>query len=287
MHPYHDFVRQYEQLYQKGKGLPLGGFAGSPKREIAANAPRVLIFSPHPDDECIIGALPLRLLRECGMRVINVAVTQGSKKERQAGRYAELKLACEFMGYELLQTQANGLEGVNVKTRENNAALWQQSVAVIAGILEQTRPGIIFFPHESDWNSSHIGTHYLVTDALRTLGAFTVYTVETEYWGQNTQPNLMVQSSPEDVADMIAGTSFHAGEVRRNPFHLFLPAWMQENVRRGSEIVGGQGESAPEWTFATLYRLRKWENGDFAEILAGGRKLGVGENPNVLFQMEG
>ena len=110
MHPFLKFVSEYSALYQQGRKIPLGGISPAPKPVIAADAPTVLIFSPHPDDECIIGALPLRLLREAGMRVINVAVTQGSKKERQAGRLQELKEACSFMGFELIQTRPNGLE---------------------------------------------------------------------------------------------------------------------------------------------------------------------------------
>ena len=35
-----------------------------------------LILSPHPDDECIIGGLPLRLMKEGGIRIINVAITR-------------------------------------------------------------------------------------------------------------------------------------------------------------------------------------------------------------------
>jgi LmbE family N-acetylglucosaminyl deacetylase len=286
MHPYQDFVRQYEQLYRNGRGLQMGGFPPASKPEIAADAPNVLIFSPHPDDECIIGALPLRLLREARMRVINVAVTQGSNKARQAARWAELQNACGFIGFDLIQTGPNGLERVNPKTREQDPTFWSKSVAVIAEILRRTSPRIIFFPHEQDWNSSHIGTHHLITDALREVSkgaSFQCYTVETEYWGQNNQPNLMVQSTAGDVADLVAGTSFHVGEVRRNPFHLFLPAWMQENVRRGSELVGGQGEAAPEWTFATLYRLRVWRNGGFAAGPFDKRLLPANENPGALF----
>jgi N-acetylglucosamine malate deacetylase 1 len=59
---------------------------------------------------------------------------------------------------------------------------------------------------------------------------------------------------------------------------------MQENVRRGSELVGGQGEAAPDWTFATLYRLRKWKNGAFAEAQDQTRLLGADESPESLFQ---
>jgi len=284
MHAYENFVEKYERLYRAGRALPLGGFPPRPKPALPADAPKVLIFSPHPDDECIIGALPLRLLREAQMRVINVAVTQGSKKERQSGRLAELRQACDFLGFELVQTSASGLERVNAKTRETDPAFWAESVRVIAEILGRTAPRAIFFPHCEDWNSSHIGTHWLVMDALKALGpAFSCHTVETEYWGQNNRPNLMVQSSAGDVADMVAGTSFHVGEVTRNPFHLFLPAWMQENVRRGSELVGGQGEAAPDWTFATLYRWRKWASGEFQEVLPGGKLLPAGRNPAELF----
>src|SRR5262245_22714594 len=131
MHPYHDFVRRYEQLYRDGRKIQMGGFAKTARPEISPTAQNVLIFSPHPDDECIIGALPLRLLREAKMRVINVAVTQGSKRERQAGRLAELQKACDFLGYELIQTRPNGLERVNPQTRQQDPAFWKESVAAI------------------------------------------------------------------------------------------------------------------------------------------------------------
>src|SRR4051812_16515068 len=284
MHPYEKFVSEYAELYRQGRKLSLGGFPSAPKPVVAQDASTVLIFSPHPDDECIIGALPLRLLREAKMRVINVAVTQGSKKERQAGRMEELKKACDFIGYELIQTRPTGLAKVNVKTRDQDKAFWGESVGIIRDILKQTAPKVVFFPHVQDWNSSHIGTHFLVMDALRELGSrFSCYTVETEFWGQNHQPNLMVESTSQDVADMVAGTSFHVGEVKRNPFHLFLPAWMQDNVRRGSEIVGGLGEAAPDWTFATLYQMRRWRNGTIEEVLTKGRTLPSAENPAGLF----
>ena len=47
---------------------------------------------------------------------------------------------------------------------------------------------------------------------------------------------------------------------------------MQDNVRRGGELVGGQGGAAPDFTFATLYRLRQWQDGalHFVYKMAGG-----------------
>lgn len=281
---YQQFVEEYARLLKDGKSIPLGGFVPALRPEIPNDAPKILIFSPHPDDECIIGALPLRLLREARMRVINVAVTQGSRKDRQVERYHELQGACGFMGYGLIQIRPNGLEKVNRKTRDQEPQFWTESVRKITETLAANRPRIVFFPHEQDWNSTHIGTHLLVTDALKGLGKdFECYVVETEFWGAMANPNLMVESSAADVAEMVAGTSFHVGEVQRNPFHLFLPAWMQDNVRRGSELVGGQGEAAPDYTFATLYRLRRWKRGQFENVLEGGRQISCSDNPGALF----
>jgi N-acetylglucosamine malate deacetylase 1 len=278
MNPYHPFVDQYTRLYTEGRELPLGGIPPAPRPSLPADAPSVLIFAPHPDDECIIGGLPLRLLREAGLRVINVAVTQGSNKERQAGRFDELKQACDFLGFDLLQTAPGGLNGVNPRTREQDPATWQRSVGIIAAILEQTQLRAIFFPHDLDWNSTHVGTHLLIVDALQSLDQFECLTIETEFWGQMATPNLMVESSAADLVDLVAATSFHVGEVRRNPYHLRLPAWMQDNVRRGGELVGGQGQAAPDFIFATLYRLRQWSSGAFHPLYKGGRHLSAGDN---------
>src|SRR5260370_27730937 len=284
MNPYQLLVSEYARLLKCGKANPFGNFPPAPRPELPANAPKALIFSPHPDDECIIGALALRLLRESRVNVINVAVTQGSKKERQAERLRELEGACYYLGYGLQSIGANGLEKVTAKTREQDHALWRQSVKTIAGILISHQPRIIFFPHEHDWNGTHIGTHFLLLDALKSLPPnFECYAVETEYWGQMDTPNLMVESGVNDVADLVTAASFHVGEMRRNPFHLLLPAWMQDNVRRGAELVGGQGEAAPDFTFATLDRLRRWRQGKLEKIYDGGRQLSSAQNPAELF----
>jgi LmbE family N-acetylglucosaminyl deacetylase len=262
----------------------LGAFPALPRPEIAADAPTVLIFSPHPDDEVVIGGLALRLLREARWNVINVAVTQGSNPKRQTARYQELQACCDYIGFGLVPTAPKGLERINPKTRQIDADHWQNAVRVIADILAEHEPRAILFPHIQDWNSTHIGTHYLVTDALASLGSdVTCYTVETEFWGQNATPNLMVEISPQQLTDLITALTFHVGEVRRNPYHLTLPAWMIDNVRRGAELVGGQGGASPDFTFATLYQLRRWNRGTWETPCQGGRLLACSENADALF----
>jgi hypothetical protein len=110
--------------------------------------------------------------------------------------------------------------------------------------------------------------------------------VETEFWRAMADPNLMVESSPDDVADLVAAVSFHRGEVARNPYHLFLPAWMADNVRRGSELVGGQGAGAQDFHFATLYRLTEWFNGRVVPCLKAPRPIPAGAVLAEIFKRE-
>ena len=284
MNPYHHFVSECARLKREGRDWPLGGFPDCPRPVVAPDAPRVLIFSPHPDDEVIIGGLALRLLREAKWNVLNVAVTQGSNPARQAERWEELQKCCACIGFGLLPTAPNGLEKVNVTCRDQEPAHWAKSVQVIAGLLAQHQPRVMLFPHDDDWNSSHIGTHHLVVDALKSVGdQFSCHCVETEFWGAMKTPNLMVESSAQDVGDLITALTFHVGEVRRNPYHLSLPAWLMDNVRRGGEVAGGQGGAAPDFTFATLYRLRNWRGGKFEPVLAKGQAVSQSQDVIELF----
>jgi LmbE family N-acetylglucosaminyl deacetylase len=283
-HPYQSFVADTARLLREARALPLGAVPAPPMPPLAADAPRVLLFAPHPDDECIIGGLPLRLLRQSRMRIVDVAVTQGSNKERQGPRLQELRAACAFLGFEVVTTAPGGLERINPTTRTGDSAAWQASVALIADLITRARPRVVFCPHQGDANSTHIGTHLLVRDALeRQPPGFTCYLVLTEFWAALPDPNVMVESSVEDVADLVAATACHAGEVRRNPYHLSLPAWMQDNVRRGGELVGGQGGAAPDFPFATLYRVERFASGQRQPAFSGGRILSLRDDPASLF----
>ena len=247
----------------------------------------VLIFSPHPDDECIIGALPLRLLRESGRAVINVAVTLGSRKDRQQERWDELRSACACTGFGVVCPVHDGVERISLVTREQDPTHWAECVVQLAAVLRRYNPSIVFRPHARDWNSTHIGTHWLVEDALHSLSnSFSCTVVETEFWGAMESPDLMVESSSEEVAQLMAAIACHVGEVARNPYHLRLPAWMMDNVRRGGELVGGQGGVVPKFAFATLYALKQFSQGVVRDCgLAHPRFLASGDGLEWLFEL--
>ena len=285
MNPYHQYASEIARLAGEAKRFRLGGFAPLPRPEVRKDAPSALIFAPHPDDECIVGGLALRLQREAGLRVVDVAVTQGSNKARQGPRWMELSTACDYLGFELVGTRPSGLENVNLATRAGAPGSWQESVEVISGLIAEHRPAVVFVPHDGDWNSTHVGTHYLVMDALaRQPAGFECTVVETEFWGAMTTPNLMVELGVEHVAHLMTALSFHVEEVRRNPYHVFLPGWMMDNVRRGGELVGGQGAAAPAFTFATLYRLRRWTAGALRDMFEGGLALPVSTSAGELLR---
>ena len=284
MTPYHQLVSDYARLLKQGRSFPLGTFGPAPRAEIPANAPKALFFAPHPDDECIVGGIAVRLMRQARMNLIAVAVTLGSKKERRQERWREQQNACNYIGFSLLPTAPDGLEKIIPKTRDQDPKHWAGCVKVIKELIEKHQPKVLVFPHDRDWNSTHIGTHYLVMDALKQMPAsFACYLIETEFWGAMTDPNLMVEISAEDLADMIAATTFHVGEVNRNPYHLLLPPWMMDNVRRGGEVAGGQGGAPPDYAFAVLYRLRKWSQGQATRFFEGGKQVPVSMNVADLF----
>jgi LmbE family N-acetylglucosaminyl deacetylase len=284
VNPYEQFVSSLAKIHRDARGLPLGCLPMAAHPPPAADAPRALIFSPHPDDEVIIGALPLRLLRELKWDVINVAVTQGSNPARKVERWKELTACCAHIGFGLVQAAPGGFEAINPAGRAADPAAWGRSVARIADILREHHPRAIFLPHDDDWNVTHIGTHHLVVDALKSLGPrFECFAVETEFWGAMRSPNLMVESTERDLVELLVALSFHGGEVKRNPYHVRMPAWLIDNVRRGSELVGGQGGPAPEFQFATLYRLRRWRDGQFEDVFTGGKFLAASESAGLLF----
>ncbi len=279
------YVGQFQKLVKRGQFLKAEKISSGARPRISPNAPKVLIFSPHPDDECITSGLALRLLREARWNVINVAVTLGSNRARQAARRRELQNACASLGFQLILPGGRGLERINPESREKNRAHWLMAVNTIAAILTSQKPLVIFLPHENDAHPAHVGAHRLVLDALNTLPrSFTCFVAETEFWGQMANPNLLVEIGAKELANLIAALSLHAGEVKRNAYHARLPAWMLDNVRRGAELVGGRGAKAPEFTFATIYRLKKWGDGKFRQVFSGGKFLSTGQNAAGLFR---
>ena len=263
--PFVPYVAGFEVLLAGGAGLSADPAAHPQLPEVATDAPVCLVFSPHPDDEAISGALPWRLRSQAGWRVVNLAVTLGSHKARRVARWHELEQCCAYLGFELASAVgeiACGFEGISEQAARDDPVYWAGCVARIAQLISRYRPRLIVCPHDDDGHPAHIGTHRLVMDALRKLGTEAdLYLALSEYWNTQSHPGLMVELGTAEVADLVAALSLHVGEVARNPYHLTLPAWFIDSVRRGAERVALPGANAPDFRFASLYGWQRWHQG--------------------------
>jgi LmbE family N-acetylglucosaminyl deacetylase len=271
---------------EAGQSIPLGPAPRpltAPAAKASEGAPlKVMVCSPHPDDEALVGALPLRLRNECGATVLNCAITLGSDPGQRARRLQELKAACAVLGFDLtIASPPWGFDRINLDNRKNYPEEWAAKVQVLSEVLEREKPDAVFAPHAEDSNTTHVGTHYLVADAvgdyLERTGHGPLPFLQTEFWHQHSHPNLMVGVSPEDEAILLMATAEHGAEVRRNPYHLRHPGRMIENVRLGAEVVGGQGGAAPAFPFAEIYSLVFLVGKNMLAPRPGGRVIGPAE----------
>lgn len=208
----------------------------------------VLILSPHPDDECIVGSLPLRLMKENNAHIINVAVTLGSNKDRRKARLKELQNACDLLEMDLDVLS----DDWNVKARE------------LKSLIQKYQPQLILAPHLKDHHPTHIKTGKLLQKVLKGMKMQTLV-AWTEFWGQMEKPNCLIEVPNEILGLQMKALALHEGEVSRNPYHLRLPAWMMDNVRRGGEVISNVGGEVPQMPFGVIYRLQKFKNGKYSE----------------------
>lgn len=201
----------------------------------------VLILAPHPDDECLMAALPLRLKKEQGITVFVAAYSLGSRPDRQSARDQELNESCKRLGFHRIPGVINQLDS-------------------LVKIIEQHQIALLISPHSNDGHQTHIATHDLCLAVMTALGKQnkTIHWAHTEYWATisfnaNFKPQcLLVSLTADDVITIGKALMAHQGEITRNPFHLRLPSFYQEQVRRGSEIMN-YGDQAPHYVFGQIY----------------------------------
>jgi LmbE family N-acetylglucosaminyl deacetylase len=269
--PWLPVVQAFVQAYAQGERLTSQTVCptadGTAARAVPSKkGPTILLCSPHPDDESLTGTLPLRLRREMGATVVNLAITLGSNPARQAARREELHAACTVLGF---SCQLLAVPAAFVLKAGPGGQGWETVVQTLVELIGDLAPDLIFFPHADDHHPAHCATNQLLTAALTLASrqqAQPLRAVETEYWRPMARPNLLVGVSPGDVARLIAAVACHQGEIERNPYHLTLPARLLDSVRRGAEVVASNQAGRPPFLFGELYRLSQWHQGGNREL---------------------
>ncbi|MGF1529799.1 MAG: PIG-L deacetylase family protein [Puniceicoccaceae bacterium] len=278
---YAALVENYARLVQLP--LPEKIRALDPVETNPSSGPLVLIASPHPDDECLAGLLALRLRREVGARILNVAFTLGSKPENKTRRTSELERSCKILGFD---NQILGLKNCRAATRVSDPEAWFEAQNAVTNLLLLYKPALILCPHLEDAHPAHVGTALLIRDALRQKGDTPFHQpwiAEYEYWHPHHRPNLLLGAAPNDLALIMEALAEHRGEVARNNYASRLPAWMIDNVRRGSERIRGSGSHAPDFPFGILYHLIDPEGNHLSPRIVGpDKEIGFKKNKQQL-----
>ncbi len=250
---YAEYVTQIERLYLAMHGGSTASHAPAP---LSASLPflprRVLIVSPHPDDECLMAGAALRLQQESRSSVLVLPFSHGSNPARRKERSRELRDALEHLGFSLFDPRAAGSGG------ECHEELGEGDIESTLG---QTHPDLVICPHEGDAHPTHVRCALHAKRALRrhvSRSGAPVILLESEYWQALRDPNLRVPLATDTVIRMGEALLRHGGEVARNPYHLSLPAWLMDQERRGVELVHGLGGASRDAAvFSQLYRMTK------------------------------
>ena len=267
------YVEQYQELYESGLHVPEIPDHTPESQTLPMHAGRheIIICAPHPDDETLNGALPLRLKRK-DTRILNLAMTLGSNPIRQEERKVELAAACRVLGFDCqLVQEPLGFTNLARDGEENTVAVRQQHIDILVRHFNRELPALILFPHARDGHPVHREVHRLVLAAARHHTQSEnrqVLLAETEFWYPMEEPNLLLGVTPETIARLIVGLLCHRGEIARNPYHLSMPARLMDNVRRGRESMRFQEQELPS-PFAEIYRLSRLDHGRLQKIKGG------------------
>jgi LmbE family N-acetylglucosaminyl deacetylase len=215
-------------------------------------APRkinVLILAPHPDDECLMAPYALRLLLENKANVHAASVTLGSNSARQGERQIEFHNACQVMNF----------------TSHILSLEWDKKAEEVKDIIKREEINFIVSPHVHDHHPAHIKTGELARKVMKEISFEGIY-LESEFWGELTAPNLLIEVTKEAFELSFEALTKHVGEVSRNPYHLRLAANLVNSVRRGAEKVATLGSSAPNFAFGVLYQAHHVQKGSLTAL---------------------
>jgi LmbE family N-acetylglucosaminyl deacetylase len=147
---------------------------------------RVLVLSPHPDDEAIGMGASLSMHREAGSEVTVLYLADGAglvgDREQTIGiRRREAEAAGRAFGFRQIFWN-------ETDTRVNSTP---EAVDRLVQVLRSVRPTAVYLPSFFDSHFDHVATNRLLVDALdRSDASFSVYGYEV--WDNLPFPNLIV-----------------------------------------------------------------------------------------------
>ncbi len=211
---------------------------------------KVLVISPHPDDETIALAGIIAQSRKNGANIKIVLVTNGNMHHNEATRYAEFKTATGILGVD--ESSLVFLNLPDGKLDELDQGMIYQ---LLKGQIDSYNPDIVLYPHVKDKNPDHSTTGKIVAEILkaepdkRTAYQFLVH-YEIFYPEPRTfdpslyllPPKTLVKSDkewqrfmlPQDIEDLKISATFSYKSQLKNSF---LRELMLSSIRKNELLA--------------------------------------------------
>jgi len=141
---------------------------------------KILIFSPHPDDETIGAGSYIYDAERAGAEVRIVLVTDGDRRGLRDKRYAEFKQATEILGVKDSDLVYLGhTDGALNKTAESVLQKEFQTA------IDSFQPNVVFYPYPHDDHTDHAYTGQTVEKTLLNAKILSYqYLIHSNYYPQ-------------------------------------------------------------------------------------------------------
>lgn len=123
---------------------------------------KIVLFSPHPDDETIAAGGYIKDATDRGAQVYIVLVTDGNKHGLKDMRYNEFKQVTTQLGI-----NANNLIFLNYSDGKLSKVNQIELTNKFNKILDEINPSIVLFPYPNDTHPDHAITGRYVIDAIK------------------------------------------------------------------------------------------------------------------------
>lgn len=147
---------------EKNQVMPQASIFFLDQVKLPQNGQRLLVFSPHPDDETIAAGGYIAMAEKNGAKVEIVLVTDGNKHGLRDKRYAEFKKSTGILG--VPETDLVFLGFPDGKLMKQNQ---DQIESKLRDEMDKFNPDIILYPNPKDGHPDHSDVGRLVNDIIK------------------------------------------------------------------------------------------------------------------------
>jgi len=205
---------------------------------------RVIIFSPHPDDESLCCAASIQRAINNGAEVFIVLITNGNKKGLKNTRYQEFIDATN-----LLKIDDKRLFFLNYQDGELKEVSEEKLKTSFRAVIDEVKPTIVFIPSDFDNHLDHKISGQNLKEFLSDYKDITVYQylIHHGYFPRpiGYHPNLYLlppisslkfenqwlklSSEPEEIALKKQIIYHYKSQLKKPPLKELLPAFIRLN----------------------------------------------------------